>query len=351
MITKKILTGVIAGFVLYMNSDVVFARRVPEEPQRDVKYILGLYYGNGENLLVREDEGDLQLFYRLPGDRCFEKSNMYPLTKNRFDHYSFIEAGPMSQFGEVSIKFDRDEDGFGVALRIGGHVYTRMFFAGEREGDAPFRLPARNDWDKLRTEANKISVPLNLTQGKQDELVNLKTIKGLRLKNIYATQNNFFGVPLYTSSELYLTKGAALALAKAQAELSKKGYGIIVWDAYRPWSISKLASLALPENKKEMLENPDTEGSPHNTGNAVDVSLYEPSTGVELEMISGFDEPSLRQYSRYPGGTSYQRYLRKILTDAMEAAGFTGVEHEWWHFMYDANVQYAHLNIPFEKLK
>lgn len=351
MIFQKILAGVIAGFIFSNFYSDALAKRAPEEPQRDVKYILGMYYGNGENILIREDGGELQLFYRIPGDKCFANSNVYPLTKNRFDHYTMIEAGPMSRFGEVSVKFERDEDGYGTSLRIGGHVYTRYFFSGEREGGEVMRLPARTDWDALRHEANSISVPAALSRGKQEPLVNLATLKGIRLKNVYAGSDNFFQAPLYTTERMYLTRSAAAALAKAQAEVAKHGYSLIVWDAYRPWSVSKLASMALPANQKDMLENPDTEGSPHNTGNAVDVGLYEPSTGVEMEMISGFDEPSVRQYSKFPGGTSYQRYLRALLTEAMLNAGFTGVEHEWWHFQYQANVQYAHLNIALENLK
>lgn len=351
MIAKKILTGILAGLVFFLSENSVQARVKLEEPQRDVKYILGLYYGNGENILIREDGGELQLFYRLTGDRCFEKSNMYPLRKNRFDHYTMVEAGPMSQFGEAGVKFDRDDDGYGVAIRIGGHIYSRMFFAGERDGDNSYRLPERKDWDKLREEANKISVPAKLTGGQQDTLVNLNTIAGIKIKNVYATADNFFGAPLYTKLDLYLNKKAADALAKVQTEVARKGYGLIVWDAYRPWSVSKLAHMALPDDKKDMLENPDTEGSPHNTGNAVDVGLYDLRTGVELEMTSAFDEPSVRQYSRFPGGTERQRYLRSVLTEAMENEGFTGVAHEWWHFMYKTDVQYAHLNIPLENLK
>lgn len=350
MISQKILAGLIAGLVLYSGS-FAEARKGPEEPQRDVKYILGLYYGNGENILIRENDGELQLFYRIPGDKCFEQSNMYPLQRNRFDHYTMVEAGPMSRFGEVAVKFERDDDGYGVAVKIGGHNYTRYFFSGEREGGEVFRFKERDDWDALRSEVSKISVPAALTAGAQEPLVNLATIKGLRLKNVYATKNNIFQAPLYTVDKLYLNRSAAAALAKAQAEMAKRGYSLIVWDAYRPWSVSKLASMALPEKEKNMLENPDTDGSPHNTGNAVDVGLYEPSTGVEPEMISGFDEPSLRQYSKFPGGTGYQRYLRDMLREVMLSAGFTGVEHEWWHFEYRANVKYAHLNIPLESLR
>lgn len=348
---RRIMVGVIAGLIFSTAVNVALARKFSEAVQRDVKYIVGFYYGNGENILIREEHGNLQLFYRLPGDTCFDRSNMYALVKQRFDSYVMYEAGPMSHFGEVSVKFDRDEDGYGTALRVGGHLYTRMFFAGEKEGELGLRLPPRNDWEFLRAEANRISVPASLQRGAQEQLVNLAAIKGLKLDNVYAGSNNLFGAPLYAVNKLYLNRSAAAALAKAQEEVSKKGYGLVVWDAYRPWSVTKLASMALPDKQKGMLENPDTEGSPHNTGNAVDVGLYELSTGMMAELTSGFDEPSVRQYTKFPGGTTLQRELRDWLREVMYNAGFTGVEHEWWHFHYKKNVEYAHLNIPLEGLK
>lgn len=63
--------------------------------------------------------------------------------------------------------------------------------------------------------------------------------------------------------------------------------------------MSKLANLALPADNKDMLEDPETKGSTHNTGNAVDVGLYSLESGEELDMGCGFDEPSLRQYASY----------------------------------------------------
>lgn len=348
---RNIMVGVIAGLIFCVGANNCLARKFSAAVQRDVKYIIGVYYGNGENILIREENGDLQLFYRLPGDLCFDSSNMYALRKNRFDSYTMYEAGPMSHFGEVSVKFERDGDGYGTTLRVGGHLYTRMFFVGEKEGELGMRLPPREDWDMLRAEANKISVPVALQRGAQEQLVNLANIKGLKLDNVYAGSNNLFGAPLYAVNKLYLNKSAAAALVKAQAEVTKKGYGLVLWDAYRPWSVTKLASMALPDKQKGMLENPDTEGSPHNTGNAVDVGLYELSTGEVVDMISGFDEPSVRQYSKFPGGTTLQRTLRDWLRETMESVGFTGVEHEWWHFHYNKNTGYAHLNIPLESLK
>ena len=167
---------------------------------------------------------------------------------------------------------------------------------------------------------------------------------------MYAGADNIFGAPLYTVNKLYLGSKAVEALTKVQERLASKGYGLVVWDAYRPWAVSKLAHLALPADKKYMLEDPDLKGNKHNTGNAVDVSLYDLETGEAIEMSSGFDEPSMRQYASYPGGTERQRYLRTMLRETMEEFGFTGIEMEWWHFEYDAQTAYAHQNIPLNNL-
>ena len=94
-----------------------------------------------------------------------------------------------------------------------------------------------------------------------------------------------------------------------------------------------------------MLEDPETKGSPHNTGLAVDVSLYDLETGEQVEMSSGFDEPSPRQYASYAGGTSHQRALRSLLRETMEVHGFKGIEMEWWHFEYGGIEKFAHQNI------
>ena len=327
---------------------------LPKDAPKDIKYILGLYYGNGENILIRENKGELELLYRFsPADLSFAGANIYPLAKEHFDSYVMAEAGPMNS-SEVYISFERDQDGYGITCKAGGHRYSRYYFGhteGEREKS--FRLPEKTaeDWSKLRQEAAAAAMPQALAQGKAAELVPADTIKGVHIRSVYAGEGNLFGAPLYGSKKLYVSHGAAQALAKAQSKLEAQGYGLVLWDAYRPWSVSKLANLALPEKAKGMLEDPETKGSSHNTGNAVDVGLYELASGAAVEMISGYDEPSPRQYASYAGGTSRQRYQRDLLRSAMLEAGFKGIEMEWWHFTYEDGQQYAHLNIPLESLE
>ena len=346
---KNLLAGLAAGLLCYAQAGLSLAwAGVPADAPKDVKHILGFYYGNGENILIRENGGRLELLYRFTNqDKAFGGSNIYPLAKEHFDSYTLNEAGPLTS-SESSVRFERDQDGYGIACRVGGHVYTRAFMGrGTGERGKLFRLPAHSvaEWAALREQARAAAMPAFLAEGEAVELVDASSIAGVQVDSRYGREDNCFGAPLYTSQKLYLGREAATALDKVQKHLAAFGYGLALWDAYRPWSVSKLANLALPADKKGMLEDPEKKGSAHNTGNAVDVSLYDLATGEQLEMISEFDEPSFRQFASYAGGTSRQRYLRGLLRESMELYGFKGIEMEWWHFDYKPSTKWAHLNV------
>lgn len=346
---RILLAGLAAGLLFYVQTGAELAlAAVPDDAPKDIKYILGFYYGNGENILIRENNGRLELLYRTAQeDRSFAAANLYPLSKVHFDSYTLQESGPMSNT-EAGVRFERDTDGYGISCRVGGNTYSR-YFLGTTQGERakPFRLEERSpeDWTKLREEAAKAAVPAALAAGEQAQLVDAASVAGLKVNSVYAGSDNLFGAPLYTTPKLFVAKDAAAALGKVQQRLAPYGYGLVLWDAYRPWSVSKLANLALPEGKKDMLEDPEVKGSVHNTGNAVDVGLYSLDSGEELDMGCGFDEPSLRQYASYAGGTSRERYLRSLLREEMELQGFKGIEMEWWHFEYGDCSKFAHLNV------
>lgn len=346
---RNLLAGLAAGLLFYVQTGAELAlATVPDDAPKDIKYILGFYYGNGENILIRENNGRLELLYRTAQeDRSFAAANLYPLSKVHFDSYTLQESGPMSNT-EAGVRFERDTDGYGISCRVGGNTYSR-YFLGTTQGERakPFRLEERSaeDWTKLRTEAAKAAVPAALAAGEQAQLVDAASVAGVKVNSVYAGSDNLFGAPLYTTSKLFVSKEAAAALGKVQQRLAAYGYGLVLWDAYRPWSVSKLANLALPEGKKDMLEDPEVKGSVHNTGNAVDVGLYSLDSGEELDMGCGFDEPSLRQYASYAGGTSRERYLRSLLREEMELQGFKGIEMEWWHFEFGDCSKLAHLNV------
>jgi D-alanyl-D-alanine dipeptidase len=167
----------------------------------------------------------------------------------------------------------------------------------------------------------------------------------------YATANNFTGHPLYTQPRAFLQRPAAEALIRAHRALQTQGYGILIYDAYRPWSVTKTLWDAATENEREngFVADPDT-GSKHNRGCAVDVGLYDLKTGREVEMPSGYDEFSERAYPNYAGGPSETRRLRDLLRQAMETEGFEVSKNEWWHFNYRDWKAYRLLDTPFEDL-
>ena len=156
---------------------------------------------------------------------------------------------------------------------------------------------------------------------------------------------------MYREAKAFLQRPAAEALVRAHQSLKQKGYGIVVFDAYRPWSVTKLFwdSASEAERKIEFVANPK-KGSRHNRGCAVDISLFDLSTGAEVKMPSEYDEFSERAYPIYKGGTAEARASRDLLRAAMEAHGFTVYPAEWWHFDYKDWKEYRILNVPFEKL-
>jgi D-alanyl-D-alanine dipeptidase len=154
---------------------------------------------------------------------------------------------------------------------------------------------------------------------------------------------------MYSQARAFLQRPAAEALVRANHALHSKGYGLLIYDGYRPWYVTKMFWDATPVDKKIFVADPK-DGSRHNRGCAVDLTLYDMKTGAAVKMPSGYDEMSERAYADYPGGTSPERECRAILRAAMEKEGFTVYPQEWWHFDYKDWKHYAISNLRFEDL-
>jgi D-alanyl-D-alanine dipeptidase len=113
--------------------------------------------------------------------------------------------------------------------------------------------------------------------------------------------------------------------------------------------VTKVFWDATPDDKKIFVADP-SQGSRHNRGAAVDITLYDLKTGKPVEMVSTYDETTDRAYADYPGGTSLQRWHRKLLRDAMESEGFTLFPLEWWHFDYQDWRKFRIGNVRFEEI-
>ena len=171
----------------------------------------------------------------------------------------------------------------------------------------------------------------------------------LKLDVRYATANNFLGRPVYPEARAFLQKDAAAALLRAHRALREKGHGLLVFDAYRPWSVTKLFWDETPKAKRAFVANPRV-GSKHNRATAVDLTLYDLATGREVEMPSAYDEFSARAHPGYAGGTAAARAAREVLRAAMEREGFTVEPNEWWHFNWRDWRSYRILDLPLRAL-
>src|SRR6187431_1029568 len=105
-----------------------------------------------------------------------------------------------------------------------------------------------------------------------------KTIPGVVLDIRYATTNNFTGQQLYPFSKCYLRRTSAEKLQAAQAELATMGYGLKIFDGYRPLSVQWKMWKVYPH--AGYVADP-RKGSRHNRGAAVDVTLIRLSDGTE----------------------------------------------------------------------
>jgi D-alanyl-D-alanine dipeptidase len=214
-----------------------------------------------------------------------------------------------------------------------------------------FRITPVRPVAELRAEALAAHPPEEKGDFRQADLVDLARLDPkIKLEIRYATTDNFLSTPVYTSARAFLQRPAAEAVLRAHRELMKRGYGLLIFDGYRPWYITKIFWDATPPDKHDFVADP-AKGSRHNRGCAVDLTLYDLKTGKGVEMTGGYDEMSERSYPNYAGGTADQRARRDLLRRAMEQQGFQVYDFEWWHFDYRDWPKYSIGNIPFESIR
>ena len=348
MIMKKKHVAAFLLTAFFLFSMVPFTMAAKTVP-KDVKYLLGMYYGNASVFLLREEKGILQIVYLSDRDnRDFSMGNVFPLKKVRFDSYTLNEEGPLLS-AEAPVHFERDGEGNGIVCKIGGKRFARNFFPGE--GGKVFRMEANVDYLLLKETALKAVIPVKLQQGQAARLVPIRSaVPNVKFDLRYAGADNIFGASLYEAVEAFAEAETAAALKKAADKLVAKGYGLIVWEGYRPWYVSKLASDLLPKDKKDMMPGSE-KGEDRNTGRTVDISLYDLDSGEAVQMISDFDEVSVRQFPGFSGGTEQQRNLRDMLAAVMKECGFVQSKEEWWHFTLGDTAGWQHLNIPYGQIR
>ena len=249
--------------------------------------------------------------------------------------------------GEV--RFHKDATGHGISVQLSDMVMARRNIEPP-PGVNQKRITPVRPVEELRREALAAKPPTESGNFKTPALVEVTKLDStIKLEVRYATDNNFLGTKLYEQGRAFLQKPAADALVKAQKVLKPFGYGLLIHDAYRPWYVTKIFWDATPDSLHWLVANP-AEGSKHNRGAAVDLTLYDRETGKSVEMPSTYDESSDRAHADYPGGTSLQRWHRQLLRRVMEHEGFTVNPNEWWHFDYKDWKSYPIMNLPFDRI-
>jgi D-alanyl-D-alanine dipeptidase len=272
---------------------------LPPDPPAAIAPLVGDYAAGADSISLRENDGKLEAI----GWR---------------DTSSATAVEPSSVGGD--------------SLVVGGKSWRRLAL-GPASGNV-FRITPRASYDSLMKVALAASPPKEEGDFLPADLVELVSLDStIKLDIRYAGTNNFMGSKFYSSPRAFLQRPAAEAAVRAHQALKAQGYGLLIHDGYRPWYVTKMFWDATPDPLRIFVADP-SQGSRHNRGCAVDLSLYDLTTGEPVVMPSVYDEMSPRAFPSYPGGTSRQRALRALLRQAMEAEGFTVYETEWWHFDY-----------------
>jgi D-alanyl-D-alanine dipeptidase len=145
----------------------------------------------------------------------------------------------------------------------------------------------------------------------------------------YATNDNFLKSKVYECAECILRLKTSKALIEANNNFLKKGYRIKIFDCYRPLDIQKKMWSIVSDSK--YVANPK-KGSAHNRGGAVDITLVDAITGIELVMGTPFDFFGIEASHSYLNLSKEIKENRKLLKSIMKSKNFNSLDSEWWHY-------------------
>jgi D-alanyl-D-alanine dipeptidase len=202
--------------------------------------------------------------------------------------------------------------------------------------DGKLKVSGQKDYDaEVKHNPDKKLVEIN------------RYIPGIALDIRYATANNFTHRPMYSQARAFARLPVVKALQLVEADLKKRGLGLKIYDAYRPYAVTVLFYNVVHDTN--FVADP-RKGSKHNRGCAVDLSLIDLKTGRELDMPTGFDSFSKKAAANYPNLPQQEINNRELLRAVMQAHGFRVIATEWWHFDFNGWQKYEVLDVPFSAL-
>ena len=174
-------------------------------------------------------------------------------------------------------------------------------------------------------------------------------VPGILLDLRYATHNNFMHKRLYpVLTTTYLLLPAARALDSIETSLHAQGLGLKIFDAYRPYSVTKKMWELIHDDR--YVADP-AKGSGHNKGSAVDLTIIQLATGLELDLGTGFDNFTDSAHHSFMQLPAEVLKNRQLLRSLMEHHGFTALETEWWHYSLSNAGDFKLLDFSFKKMR
>jgi D-alanyl-D-alanine dipeptidase len=177
-------------------------------------------------------------------------------------------------------------------------------------------------------------------------------VEGLVVDMRYFGDDNFVGARIdgYEAARCLLTRQAAAALARVQQDLAMQGFGLKVFDCYRPtravahfvrWArdikdVKRKADFYPDVDKRDLFRlGYISNRSGHSRGSTVDLSMVKLAGGqapVEVDMGTRFDFFGVRSWPSSKAVSAEAQANRRVLATAMRRGGFYPYDREWWHF-------------------
>ena len=186
------------------------------------------------------------------------------------------------------VKFIRDKNGVATHVDAASMLFKRR--ALPKPGETFKIEPVRAIDERRRVGLAATPAEEKNAFFKKQDLVDVESLdETIKLDIRYFTGDNFLGTKFYTSPRAFMQRPAAEALVKVHKDLAMEGYGLMIHDAYRPWHVTKMFRDATPAKFHHFVADP-LQGSRHNRGCAVDLTLYDLKTGKVIDMPGGYDE-------------------------------------------------------------
>ncbi|HET6166852.1 MAG TPA: D-Ala-D-Ala dipeptidase VanX [Marmoricola sp.] len=195
-----------------------------------------------------------------------------------------------------------------------------------------------------------------------------EVVPGVRWDAKYATWDNFTGKPLagYGVNRIVGTTALCAGLERARDEAARLGYGLLLWDGYRPQRAVdgfRRWSKKAEDGRTKLRHYPNIERadmfergyvaakSGHSRGSTVDLTLFHLDTGELVSMGGHHDLMDVVSHHGAIGIRDDETLNRRDLRDVMERAGFRAYDQEWWHYtLVDEPYPDTYFDFPIESV-